>query len=442
MAGLRGLGGLVAIAISLAASAPVPVAAASSAPDAFSRQVRLGFHSGDDWEPAIAADRFGHVYVLYKHYDVAGGGTCARCHLRLLLQRSDDSGGTWSHPVPIAPGTVAGGQFDSQLAVDPIDGRTVWASFMQGSKAVIQVVRSVDFGHTWSTPVTVSPGRHNKDKDLLAVRGNLVVVAYDDGFNTWTSVSTDAGAHWHQRLVFAGSKRFGISLAGGAGIDSRGRIFVAWNGFDKAHANKADGPVTLWVTRSEDGGVTWDRTIVAVSGAPPACTACGWDYLGAQMALAVGVDGVVYVLWHAAPRTAAGAPERVFFSRSIDHGASYAPAVGVSTAPPGTEHAFPAIATGRAPGEVGISWMDTRTGAWNVFYRESRSGGDVFGRTDRVSGFVAGYPYLKPAGFTLPYGDYDQIVFGAGDRVLMAFGEGPSYAGPGNIWFSRQTAEG
>ena len=28
----------------------------------FSRQARIGFHVGDDWEPSITADRYGHVY--------------------------------------------------------------------------------------------------------------------------------------------------------------------------------------------------------------------------------------------------------------------------------------------------------------------------------------------------------------------------------------------
>jgi hypothetical protein len=194
------MGALVGVAISLAATAPPPAAAAGPERDSFSGQHRLGFQSGDDWEPAIAADRFGHVYVLYKHYDVAGGGTCVGCDVHLLVQRSDDSGETWSSPVPIAPGAVAGGQFDSQLAVDPVDGRTVWASFLENSNSVIQVVRSVDFGRTWSVPVTVSAGPPNKDKDSLAVRGDHVVVAYDDGFNTWASVSTDGGEHWRQRL--------------------------------------------------------------------------------------------------------------------------------------------------------------------------------------------------------------------------------------------------
>src|SRR5579884_4211620 len=55
----------------------------------FSTQERIGFHSGDDWEPSITADRYGHIYALYKHYDVQGGGTCPGCDLHLLVQRSD-----------------------------------------------------------------------------------------------------------------------------------------------------------------------------------------------------------------------------------------------------------------------------------------------------------------------------------------------------------------
>ncbi len=35
----------------------------------FTPQARLGFTSGDQWEPAIAADRFGHVYMLYPQYE-------------------------------------------------------------------------------------------------------------------------------------------------------------------------------------------------------------------------------------------------------------------------------------------------------------------------------------------------------------------------------------
>ena len=58
----------------------------------FTTQARLGFPAGDDWEPALAADRYGHVYVLYKHYDVAGQTSCSSCALHVLLQVSSDRG--------------------------------------------------------------------------------------------------------------------------------------------------------------------------------------------------------------------------------------------------------------------------------------------------------------------------------------------------------------
>ena len=42
-------------------------------------------------------------------------------------------------PRPIDPEPVVGGQYDSQIAVDPVDGKTVWASFLQNSKSSIAV---------------------------------------------------------------------------------------------------------------------------------------------------------------------------------------------------------------------------------------------------------------------------------------------------------------
>lgn len=46
-----------------------------------------------------------------------------------------------------------------------------------------------------------------------------------------------------------------------------------------------------------------------------------------------------------------------------------------------------------------LDQLDTRTGSWNVFVRQSRNGGRTFGPTKQVSSYVPGYPYLTPAGF-------------------------------------------
>ena len=44
---------------------------------------RLGYQAGDDWEPAIAADRQGHVYVLWPHF--LGVPGCTACPSPTML---------------------------------------------------------------------------------------------------------------------------------------------------------------------------------------------------------------------------------------------------------------------------------------------------------------------------------------------------------------------
>jgi hypothetical protein len=64
--GLRFATRLVLIALLGALALGVPAAAAPT--PIFTSAVRMGFEHGDDWEPAIAADRSGHVYATWSHY--------------------------------------------------------------------------------------------------------------------------------------------------------------------------------------------------------------------------------------------------------------------------------------------------------------------------------------------------------------------------------------
>jgi hypothetical protein len=439
----RGLARIALAALSVVALATVSASSAaaggpSAGPAAFSPQSRVGFQSGDDWEPSITSDRFGHSYVLYKHYDVTGGGTCSKCDVHLLFQRSSDEGRTWTPPRAVAPIKVNGGQYDPQIVVDPVDGKTVWVSFLQDDNSRIAVSHSTDFGATWSSPRIVSGSLLGYDKDTLTVRGQTVAVAYSDATDAYASVSLDGGEHWAMHRIFAGTDAATVPLSAGGGIDSRGVLFFSFESWDVAHSDTGDGPVTLWVVRSTDNGAHWTRKVIDVSGAPYPCTDCGFAFLSAQMNLRVGPDNTVYLLWNGTAGQTDQAPERIFFSRSTDHGLTYSPAKQISTAPAGTEHSFPAIATGRTPGDLRLAWMDTRTGAWQVYYRESRDGGLTLSPTDRISSFVLGYDYLTRAGFSLPYGDYMQLTVDDHGRTQAAFGEGPSYAGPGNIWVSHQ----
>ena len=67
---------------------------AAQAVSSFPPQTRLGYTQGDQWEPAMAADGHGHVYVLYPQYgSVAGLPSCTAPTMALTI--SDDNGVTW-----------------------------------------------------------------------------------------------------------------------------------------------------------------------------------------------------------------------------------------------------------------------------------------------------------------------------------------------------------
>ena len=398
----------------------------------FTLQSRLGFPAGDDWEPALAADRYGHVYALYKHYDVSGQTTCSACALHVLLQTSNDRGQTWSVPQPIDPEPVVSGQYDSQIVVDPVDGKTIWASFLQNNKSSIAVMKSTDFGRTWSGPTIVENLQRATDKDELAVRGSTIAVSFNAVQKIYASISHDGGQTWITHLINNGSTQQGWSLGGGAGIDSQGNLYFSWAGYTQN--GQAKGPVNLFVSESRDGGQTWALTSIGVSGAPYPCSNCGFAFLGAQLTMAIGNDDSIYLLYNSTVDQTDGAPERIYFVKSTDHGASYSVRQDVSMAPQGVEHSFPAITTGASSGDVRIAWTDTRTGSWNLFYRSSTNGGASWSGETRISSYVPGYNYITPTGFGLPYGDYFQMAVDDRGSTQLAWGEAGSYAGPGNIW--------
>ncbi len=395
----------------------------------FAPQVRVGFTVGDQWEPAIAADRFGHVYVLYPQY--LGVPGCPDCPSpTMILQMSSDAGATWGAPRVIAP--PGSGQFDAQVAVDPVDGRTVYAAWLQNSKSDTVVAVSEDFGATWRV-VVANHSNAATDKPILAVRGRDVYVAYNHAQKIWVSVSHDGGATFTS-VSLDKTGKLGWALAGGGTVDPAGNVHFGWAGHEQNGGAK--GPVNLFVSTSFDGGATWTSRVIDVSGAPPDCSAflCGWAYLGAQVALASDAAGSLYALWNAG--TEDRGSERMYFARSTDAGATWSPRAEVSLASLGVNHAFPAIVAGRA-GDVRISWMDDRNGGlWNTYYRSSTDGGSTWSAEIDLSTFVPGYSYIFPDGFSFPFGDYHELDIDDRGRTHAVWGEGLNYNSPGSIWYT------
>ncbi len=423
-----------------------------SAAPGFRSPLRLGFPKGDDWEPAIAADRFGHVYAMWTHYVGYGGvptgevdpscPTCPSPHMD--LQVSSDNGQTWSAPRALWPSATR--QDDPQIVVDPADGRTVYAAFMQDNKASEYVARSDDFGATWRAVLT-EPLKRGTDKDILAVRGEDVYLVYHTQEKIFASISHNGGATWSlKNLVGTTNSALGVSLPSGGAVDSHGTVYFAWNGAN--NPGQAKGTKNLYVTKSSDGGRSWTVSRVDVSQAAPQCGCGGWDYWGAQMALGVDAHDRVYVLWQA--NRVKYAPTRLYFARSIDGGSSWSRPVDVSLAPQGANNLFPALVAA-GDGDVRIAWMDDRNGfdpggndpaaRWNTYYRRSSNGGASWSAEAKLSAYVPGYTYKLASpqdGYLQPYGDYFELDINAAGKTVVLWGEGNSYFGPGNIWFARQ----
>jgi len=414
------------------------ISLAPPSPSGFTPQVRMGFNDPElqnDWEPAIASDRFGHVYILYPQYGGVPG--CPDCYSpTMILQMSSDHGQSFGSARVIYPEGSHSYQVDAQIVVDPVDGKTVYASWLQNNKSDIVVARSIDFGANWSV-VTADSTNAGTDKPILAVRGRDVYVVYNHSQTMWSTYSHDSGATFASVKLNQNAK-LGWSLAGGGTVRPDGAVYFAWDGYEGNGGTR--GKVNLYVSKSTDGGATWTTTVLDVSSSPPDCSAyaCGWAYLGAQMVMTSDSAGNLYTLWNAgsSPR----GPERIYFSRSTNGGNTWSPRQEVSTAPQGTHHAFPAISAA-GNGDVRISWMDARAAngdinKWNVYFRSSGNGGTSWGPEVDLSTYVSGYDtYIFPDGFRFPFGDYYEMDVDEQGTNHLVWGEGYTYDSPGTIWY-------
>ncbi len=415
-------------------------AQAALAASGFSPQRRVGYFTGDQWEPAITADGHGHIYILFPQYGAVRD--CPACSSPTMsLMVSPDNGATWEAPHTLV--SSAAGQFDPQIVVDPVDRQTVYASWLQNNKRDVMVARSQDFGRSWYLTVAAHSSE-DADKPVLAVHGPDVYLGFNHEEDFLVAASHDYGQNFAAAVVNPGAEP-GWSLAGGATVDAAGAVYFSWTAYSKtADSRRESGklPIALNVSRSGDGGKIWSTVVVDTSSAPPGCAeeSCEAAYLGPQITLASDTAGTIYALWNAG--AASGGPERIYFSSSTTSGASWSAKADVSTAGVSVEHCFPALAAGAA-GDVRIAWMDTRTQTqpdqplWNVYQRSSANGGASWSAEAQLSGPARGYDYIQLNGFRFPFGDYFSMAIDNLAGTHVVWGEGRNFKSPGSIWYAR-----
>ena len=391
-------------------------------------------HRYDDWEPAIASDpNAPDIYRLVTRY---GHPACIlHCPSgAIVLQVSGTNGRTWGPSRYLCRCKGAKWQADPQIDVAAKSG-IVEAAFLNGYNTWF--TRSLDHGRTWSRARSVIGPVAWADKPILSASasGKDVYIALNGPTNgdAIVAVSHDGGATWHQHTAITSNR---YTYAFGGHVLSNGTVVFSETSLQYAMDGKhLRGADRVLAVRSTDQGATWAKKLVATLQLGRVCTSkgCPPDFYDGHTALAADGGGRLLLLADGAVKRRG--IRRVFAWLSLDSGMTWGRRIRLSLNR--ANAGFPA-AVGTKGGQFRVWFMDRRTGRWNTLYRTS-SDGLHWSPAVRLSNATGGTSYISAAGFLEVYGDYGEIDVTNTGKTVAIWGEGPSYAGPGGCWFTRQT---
>jgi hypothetical protein len=419
---------------------------------------RLGFCGGDDWEPEITADSFGHVYVVWPHFP--GDPTCdpASANPRDVYIHVSNDGGETFGPQHIVADVPYPNVVDTVVTTN--ESGVVYVSFIayghDNRDIDVIVARSADFGATFTWTKVNGPECTVCDHPWIVASGNNVYVTYASGKNHYLSRSSDGGSTWTETNVL---KAGGVAFPEGGVIDAAGNAWFAWGDCNGACSGKV--AAVYRVSKTLAGTSTTTFADIASAPAGPDCPyrgACGFAYFGPQNDIAIDAAGNLYMVWqdgqdHFTPKSPPIVQlSRCRANRDCTRSSSWRyvgradDKTSSGCAGSACYALFPRV-EGAAANQIRAIWMDDRNGApldhkngWNVWHRTSTTGGSSWtGPSVRVSTYDPSRAESEPHGFRFPYGDYHGIDITPGGRGVMIWGEGIDYVGgpekPGHILY-------
>ena len=390
----------------------------------------------DDWEPAIAADpNTPYVYALVTRYGEPKPcpGNCPAPYIALAV--SSDGGGSWSDARPLCA-CKGSGQFDPIIEVVPNTGH-VYAVFMIGFNVVF--MRSTDHGSTWSDPIPTWGNVAWNDKPVLAMsdNGRHVYVSWNGptGGDPWVAQSHDGGATWTQTKLVDGRRYF---FAFDAEVNPDGTVLFSESSLAyTAPGGAAEGMIKHHVFISSDQGATWQNVVLdsVKLGRPCDTEGCTADFHSGHNAVSADGDGDLAYVYDGA--TVTGGAQRTWFRTSTNEGRTWSGRTRLS--PAGIHTTGPTVeATGDGDYRVWFA-VQSASKRWNILYRRSTDGGTTWTPPVKISDASSGAGYKNGNGFLEFYGDYGEIAITNQGKTVAAWGEGFSWAGPGNVWINVET---
>lgn len=308
----------------------------------------------------------------------------------LHVYRSEDGGATWSKPADL------GASYDHEMiAVDQTTGRfagRVYLSVLYGREYDLGLFRSDDDGRSFVGPVRF-----------------------------FRAGGREKGANVLPMVVF-----------------SDGALLATFHDFPLGTDRDAPGPrrSAFFTVLSEDGGVTFSPPRPAPDEIFPPYNAPHMR-LAADASLAVDIGDRfrdrVYRVWNDAR---SGGRYRIVISWSTDRGATWTEPKLIDASAPESSHQFMPVVAVNRNGVVGVRWKDTRdSGAesgYHVYFSASVDGGATFLPPERVSSEMSrpirsGNLTVTPLFFTTPTdsGSTRLVFLSAAGR----WGNGGDYGG-------------
>lgn len=352
----------------------------------------------------------------------------------MILHVSRDGGKSWRPEQYLCVCKGVEGQYDPLLEVVP-ETNDVYAVWMNAYQ--IHFSSSTDHGKTWSKPVHVHRDVNWGDKPNMAVSpdGRDVYVLFNGptSGDVYAAVSHDAGATWTTTRQTI-SERYYFDYGGVVLPDGR-VVFSHISFLYTGPGGAPEGPISIELFASEDDGTTWTLQVVDELQPGTECPSrsCYEDYYDSGPVLAMDQDGDLVLVYNGAAEPLG--PRTVYARSSTDGGVTWSERVQISET--GVNAAYPAAA-GVADDQARLWFMDQRTGRWNVWYTTTSDLGATWTTPVRLSDARSGTAYKNRKGFVEVYGDYGEIAITSAGKTVAVWGEGPSYYGPGGVWFNRE----
>lgn len=388
--------------------------------------------TGNTWEPSVAADpSSAYVYVMYN--DFTATKACNTCPKPPMIVRASSNGGATFGPEVQMCGVGCphvAWQYDPTLAVTSTG--VVYAVWMNEYKIVFS--KSTDHAATWSAPTLVS-GKLSSDKPWLGISkdGADIYITFSKGTggDLYETHSHNGGSTFSAAQLIGTAANSHYFYSNGLAVLPSGTAVMSASQYPNTNRQTTTSPISISTFRTTNGGTTWTRVNVdSVFGGPSYVTS-------STTTLAADTSGNLVVEYGGS--TTPGANGNIWVQRSTNGGLTWTGKTLLTPASGGGDASFPAIVAGAA-GDFRLTYMDSRTGAWNVWYRASSDGGATWSADVRLSDATSGASYVSATGFAAPYGDYDSIAITNLGKSVAVMGEGADFtAGPGNIWFNRQT---